>query len=242
MLIEGVEHLLLNHEVKRAAQKSLEQAIEHLKRDPYSQRSHAVLFARDKLIALCSSRQAQEMSVSDLIFLQLLSQQSAPADKSSPLHVDTHLVFLQGNQSGTYAGCIPVIMHVVRIDDDVTLIVLIEYGNLAVASGLFDIFFAMHKVRILQMQNDMDNLSAAYENLDHYIKQTIDAMKKVKYNSHEIDASLKRFINKWDLLRRKYSELFKNSEKDLILSIESNIPGMVEALKNLFKVIVERAH
>lgn len=240
MLIEGIEHLFINQEVKRSAQKSLELAIENMKRDPYSQRSHAILFAKNKLIALCSSRQAQELSVSDLIFLQLFSQQSLPLNKLPSIKVDTQLIFLQGNLNGTYAGCIPEIMHIARIDDDVTFIILIEYGNLSVSSGLFDIFFATHKVRILQMQNDMDNLRPAYENLDHYIKQTIDAMKKVKFNNQEIDASMKRFNMKWDLLRKKYLDLFKNSEKDLILSIESNIPGMMESLKDLFKVKNEK--
>lgn len=158
-------------------------------------------------------------------------------EASSTSAIDTHLVFLQGNVNGTHAGCIPHIIHICHMDDDVTLIVLIEYGNLAVSSGLFDVFFAVHKIRILQMQNDMDNLKPAYENLDHYVKQSLDAMKKAKCNNNaEHENAIKKYASKWELLRKKYSELFKNSDRDLILAIESNIPTLVDALKDLFRV------
>lgn len=150
--------------------------------------------------------------------------------------VDSHLVFLQGNINGPHAGCIPYIVHIYHMENDVTLLILLEYGSLAVSSGLFDVFFAVHKIRILQMQNDMDNLRPAYENLDHYIKQSLDALKKAKYNNVDIETSIKKYSSKWDLLRKKYLELFKNSDRDLILAIESNIPSLVEALKELFRV------
>lgn len=242
VLVEGVEHLLINQDLKRVAQKALEHAIENLKRDPYAQRSHAILFVKNKLLALCSSRQAQELSTADIIFLQIYCQQNISIETvtttANNRKIDTRLVFLQGTINGSYAGCIPHIVHVCHIgdDNDVTLIILIEYGSLAVSSGLFDVFFAVHKVRILQMQNDLENLRPAFENLDHYVKQTLDAMKKCKYNNHEIEAAIKRFGSKWELLRKKYAELFKNSDKDLILSIESNLPGLVDALKELFRV------
>lgn len=237
MLVEGIEHLFINYDLKRTAQKSLEAAIENMKRDPYSQRSHVILFVKNKLLAMCSSRQAQDLSTSDLIFLQLFCRQPSNfvATNSKKL-IETHLIFLQGNINGTYSGCIPYIVHISHFNETETFIVLIEYGNLAVSNGLFDVFFAMHKVRILQMQNDMENLRSAYDNLDHFVKQSLDAIKKVKFNNHDIEAATKRFASKWDLLKRKYSELFRNTDKDLILSIESNLPGLNDALKDLFRV------
>lgn len=54
ILIEGVESLLINIDLKKTAQKALEQASENLKRDPYSQRSHSILFVKNKLLAMCS--------------------------------------------------------------------------------------------------------------------------------------------------------------------------------------------
>lgn len=202
---------------------------------------HLTMKLMGLLFFLFFSRSAQELSTSDLIFLQIYCQKSVSAaisDETSESNrkVDTHLVFLQGNVNGTHAGCIPHIVHICHMDDDVTLIILLEYGSLAVSSGLFDVFFAVHKIRILQMQNDIDNLRPAYENLDHYIKQSLDALKKAKYNNVDIEAAIKKYSSKWDLLRKKYLELFKNSDRDLILAIESNIPSLVEALKDVFRV------
>lgn len=54
ILIEGVENLLINLDLKKVAQKALESASENLKRDPYSQRSHSILFVKNKLLAMCS--------------------------------------------------------------------------------------------------------------------------------------------------------------------------------------------
>lgn len=184
------------------------------------------------------SRAAQELSTGDLIFLQIYCRKSVFAndDIEPDRKVDTHLIFLQGNVNGSHAGCIPHILHICHMENDVTLIILLEYGSLAVSSGLFDVFFAVHKIRILQMQNDMENLRPAYENLDHYIKQSLDALKKAKYNNADIEAAIKKYSSKWDLLRKKYLELFKNSDRDLILAIESNIPSLVEALKDSYRV------
>lgn len=186
-----------------------------------------------------NSRSAQELSTSDIIFLQIYCQKSISQTvetASVDAKIHSHLIFLQGNVNGTHAGCIPHIVHIAYMSDDVTLLTLLEYGSLPVASGLFDVFFAVHKIRILQMQNDIDNLRPAYENLDHYIKQSLDALKKAKFNSADIETANKKFASKWDLLRKKYLELFKNSDRDLVLAIESNIPSLVDALKDLFRV------
>lgn len=264
-MIEGVEQLLINLDVKRVAHKAIATASENLKRDPYSQRSHSILFVKNKLLAMCSrykgekflfnkirkiikiklsskmfvlfccSRSSQELSTSDLIFLQIYCLKSILGEDVER-KVDSHLIFLQGNVNGAHAGCIPHILHICHMNDDLTLIILLEYGSLAVSSGLFDVFFAVHKIRILQMQNDMDNLRPAYENLDHYIKHSLDALKKAKYNNIDIENAIKKYASKWELLRRKYLELFKNSDRDLILAIESNIPSLVDALKELFRV------
>lgn len=189
------------------------------------------------------SRSAQELSTADIVFLQVYCQKSVTGgsdNTASDRKIDTHLVFLQGHVNATYAGCIPHIVHICHMDDDVTLIILLEYGSLTVSSGLFDVFFAVHKMRILQMQNDMDNLRPAFENLDHYVKHSLDALKKAKYNNVEIEATVKKYSSKWDLLRKKYLELFKNSDRDLILAIESNIPSLVDSLKDLFRVSCKR--
>lgn len=146
------------------------------------------------------------------------------------------MLFLQGNVLGQLSGCIPYIVHVLNLDNDLIMLLLIEYGNLHVASGLYDIFYAVHKTHILQMQNDLDNLKPSFDKLDLYVKHAQDALKRAKFNTQEVDVLIKKFSSKWDVLRKKYSELFKNCDKNLIIAIESNFPGFVDALKEIFRV------
>lgn len=87
------------------------------------------------------------------------------------------------------------------------------------------------------MQNDVDGLRPAFDKLETNVKHVVEALKKAKFNSTDIDNSTKKFINRWDVLKKKYVDLFKNCDKDLVVTIESNLPGFVEALKELFRVI-----
>ncbi|XP_037031456.1 Hermansky-Pudlak syndrome 1 protein [Bradysia coprophila] len=230
--MESVEHLLVNLDLKNIAQKTLEIATENLKQDPHSQRSHACLFVRNKFFSMFSSKQAQELSPSDILFITIFIQSLESLEKK----ISTNLLFLQGNVNGSYAGCIPHIVHVSQLDNDIILVLLIEYGNLQVASGLYDAFFAMHKTRNLQMQNDVDGLRPAFDKLESSVKHVVEALKKAKFNSTDIDNSTKKFVSRWDVLKKKYIDLFKNCDKDLVVTIESNLPGFVEALKELFRV------
>lgn len=122
------------------------------------------------------SKQAQELANSDILFLSIFIQ--SLENLSSDKRIQSYLLFLQGQVNGPYAGCIPHIVHIARMDNDVTLMLLIEYGSLQVASGLYDIFYALHKTRILQMQNDVDGLKPAFEKLDGYVKHELDALKR----------------------------------------------------------------
>lgn len=189
------------------------------------------------------SRQAQELSPADLIFLQIYNRTVRPAANAATNDAnianadDSHksLLFLQSNPNREHSGCIPYIVHITHLNDELDFVILIELGSLAMASSIFDVFFAVHKLRILQMQNDIGNLKQPFENLEHYVKLGIDAHKKTKYNS-VVDAAMKHFTAKWTLLRSKYVEFFKHNDQTSILHIESNMPIFIEALKELYHV------
>lgn len=240
VLVEGVERLLVNSDLKSVAQRTLESVTENLKQDPHSQRSHAVLFVGNKLLSMYSSKQAQELAACDLLFLSLFHQSLATdvRDRDSDTNgtsISTHLLLLQGQVNGPFAGCIPHIVHLVRLDADAVLVLLIEYGSLPVASGLYDIFYALHKTRMLQMQNDVDALKPAFDKLDGYVRQELDALRRAKLSGSEVEAAQRRFTSRWEVLRKKYVELFRGSDRDLVVTIESNLPGFMDALKELFR-------
>uniref|UniRef100_A0A182T8P2 Uncharacterized protein n=1 Tax=Anopheles maculatus TaxID=74869 RepID=A0A182T8P2_9DIPT len=129
------------------------------------------------------------------------------------------------------------IVHVVHLFEHVSLVLVIEHAHTALASHLYDVYFALHKLQSLQMQFDLDNLRGAFDALDTYTKHTQDALKKVKSNNAEVDESIRTFGVKWDTLRKKYTDYFKTSDNGLIVKIESNMPMFVESVKDLFRLL-----
>jgi hypothetical protein len=150
--------------------------------------------------------------------------------------IESYLLFLDGVSNNNQPGCVPHLVHISSLFEDIFLVHAIEYGNVNVSNGLFDVFSAMHKLQNIQMQYDIDNLRIGFEELEPCVKHTIEAMKKTKYNNAEIDDAVKSFVAKWDILRKKYQEYFKNDDRDLIIKIESNMPIFMEAVKDLFRV------
>lgn len=241
IMVEAVEQLLVNLEVRNVAIKTLQLVTEKLKQDPHSQRSHALLFVKNKFLSLYSSRQAQDLCAADILFLNIFAHAMEPESNienssKSFEKIQTFLLFLNGNYSNNISGCIPHIVHITNYSNDIKLVCLIEYGSLAVSNGIYDIFFTLNKLQCLHMQFDVDNLRPTFDSLDLHLKHTLDALKKAKYNNNDIENSIKKFISKWEILKKKYLDLFKMCNKELIVKIESNIPAFVESLKELFKL------
>lgn len=262
VLVEGVERLSVSTELKFTAHKALDAAAENLRQDPHSQRSHAALFVGNKLLSLYSSKNAQELAACDILFLALFHQSLPKAaatagERLLEATTSTHLLLLQSQVRGPFAGCIPHIVHIVRLpqqqrcdkdakedaeekeeqhdDDNAVLVLCIEYGSLPVASGLYDIFYALHKTRMLQLQNDVDGLKPAFDKLDGYVRQELDALRRAKLTGSDVESAVRRFGTRWDGLRKKYVELFRGSDRDSVVAIESNLPGFADALRDLFR-------
>ncbi|XP_076037717.1 Hermansky-Pudlak syndrome 1 protein [Oratosquilla oratoria] len=71
-LVEAVERLVVNAELSAASIKVLGSVVDKVKPAKDLTPSHAIFFVRNKLLALYSSRNAQELSASDVLFLNLL--------------------------------------------------------------------------------------------------------------------------------------------------------------------------
>uniref|UniRef100_A0A182K1A7 FUZ/MON1/HPS1 third Longin domain-containing protein n=1 Tax=Anopheles christyi TaxID=43041 RepID=A0A182K1A7_9DIPT len=235
VLMEAIEQLLVNVDVKSTVVNALQAATDRLKQDPHSQRSHSLLFVGSKFLARYSTRQAQELAAVDMFFLNMLCQMYNR--RSQRQRIESQIVFLQGSVHQSYAGCVPHIVHVVQLFEHVSLVLVIEHAHTALASHLYDVYFALHKLQNLQSQFDLDNLRGAFDALDTYAKHTQDALRKVKSNNVAVDESIRTFGVKWDTLRKKYTDYFKMSDNALIVKIESNMPMFVESVKELFRLL-----
>ncbi|XP_014089645.2 BLOC-3 complex member HPS1 [Bactrocera oleae] len=230
MLLEALPRLLVNNELNRVVHSALDAALERL-RDMGHQRAHALVFATNKFVASATSKQALAMSPSDLVFLTLLSRSLQRQHRQLNRSV---AVFLQGVSHDPQSGCVPCIAHLSQLSKGVLLIQVIEYANLHVASSMYDTFFVLQKIITLQLQGDADAMKPTYDSLESFIKQTLEALKRSKLKGDEVDTSLKKFISKWDNLKKMYADFFRSVERELLVRIESNIPSFMDELKQLF--------
>ncbi|XP_004521035.1 Hermansky-Pudlak syndrome 1 protein homolog [Ceratitis capitata] len=230
LLLEALPRLLINNELKRVVHSALDGALERL-RDLGHQRIHALLFASNKFVDSATSKQALALSATDLVFLTLLSRSLQRDGRQLNRSV---AVFLQGVSHDPHSGCVPCIAHFSQLSKGVLLVQLVEYANLQVASSMYDTFFVLQKIITLQMQGDADAMKPTYDSLESFVKQTLDALKRSKLKGDEVDTSLKKFIAKWDNLKKMYGDFFRSVERELLVRIESNIPSFMDELKQLF--------
>lgn len=227
VLLEALPQLLINGDLKTTITKIMGVSLDKLK-DIGFERAHTLMFVQQKFTGIYSTPKAIKLSASDILFTTFLHKTLQAQGKQCSEF------YLQGERSSNLYGCIPMIMQSYSLDKGVVLLFLVEYGNPYISSSLFDSFFVIQKVLNIQMQGDLDNLKPCYDNLETYAKQTLEALRKAKLKG--IDLAHKKFASKWENLKKLYSEFFKTSEKDLVLRIESNIPGFQEDLKELFRL------
>lgn len=234
VLVEAVEQLLVNSEVKSKALQGL-RLVERYKDE--SQKSHAILFVDDKLLALYSSRLSQSLSAADLLFITIFVN-TVLKETQTPKTVCSHVLFLEGSSNSKESGCIPNIIHVSRVYENIILVLLIEHANLAISNNLFDIFFAVQKVKNVQSQGDIENMKQSYESMDLHVKYAQDALKKLKTSNTDLEELIKIFGVKWEVMKKSYSDYFKTKSRNSLLKIESNLPKINDALKELFNVSI----
>lgn len=131
--------------------------------------------------------------------------------------------------------CLAHVVHVIPICEGINLLYLLEVGNLAISSSLYEAFFHLHTMQLVQIQKDVDTLRPAFENLDLAMKRLNDALKKNKNNT--IEYSAKQLIKKWDIIRKKYLDFLKTTSDEALLRAETLALGLLENLKQLLSLM-----
>lgn len=158
-------------------------------------------------------------------------------DIPSALNVATvdiysHHVLLTGTDPSF--KCVPHIVHICPISEGVQLIYMLETGNAAVSSNLYEAFLHLHVIQNVQMQRDIETLKPAFENLDLAVKKLCDSLKKVKNNA--VDGSYRQLLKRWDFIRKKYIDFLKNSVDESLLRAETATLNFLENLKELLSL------
>ncbi|XP_018044334.1 PREDICTED: uncharacterized protein LOC108684498 [Atta colombica] len=141
--------------------------------------------------------------------------------------------FLLGCQHNYTANAV----HVFELSDSINLITIVEATNLSISSGLCDSFHYLNLINNLQFQRDIDEMKPAFEHLDVAIKKVLEGIKKNRSNvGNDVDMCQKRLQTKWDFVRKKYSDLLRSRDPEVVLQIEANTSGFVETLKELLRL------
>lgn len=153
--------------------------------------------------------------------------------------------------------CLPHAVHILPLNQDIHLVVMIESGSPMLSSGLHEAFLYLTTLQTIQVrfcciltlplhvdstfiiswqvQRDLDTIRPAFENLDIAIKKTSDGIKKLGRQAI-IETCHKRLISKWDFMKKKYQEYFKSRDSECILRAESSAGGLLACLRELLAV------
>lgn len=172
------------------------------------------------------------LSSNDIFFLSILCHED-PVDELDKNGISSYQILLSGSES--QPKCLPHVVHVIPFFKGAKLIYIIEVGNPAVSTSIYETFWHMHVMQQVQIQRDKETLQVAFENLDIAIKRLNDSLKKNKNVS--IENSYKLLIKKWDVIKKKYQKYFKNSSDESLLRAETLSLGFLEHLKQLFSLI-----
>ncbi|XP_044594723.1 Hermansky-Pudlak syndrome 1 protein homolog [Cotesia glomerata] len=129
------------------------------------------------------------------------------------------------------------VVHIFQLSPGINLLTIMEVTNQAISSGLYESFYHLNVASSLQSQRDFDELRPSFDSFDSAIKKTVDGIKK--YRSHvnnDVDMCQRRLQVKWEFLRRKYMDFFKQRDSESLLQIESNMPGLIDTMIELLRL------
>ncbi|XP_057340070.1 BLOC-3 complex member HPS1 [Microplitis mediator] len=144
----------------------------------------------------------------------------------------SQLVLLGSDQTRTAN-----VVHIFELSPGINLLTIMEITNLSISSGLYDSFNFLNIMNSLQSQRDFDELKPTFDSFDSSIKKTVDGIKKYRAHvNNDVDMCQRRLQVKWEFLRRKYMEFFKQRDTESILQIESNMSGLIDTMIELFRL------
>lgn len=230
MLLETVEQLLMKTETRIAVRNALNLILDKLKQ----YRGHAILFVEGRIASIHSTNKATMLSNADLMFVRVLCHSEGRTEALS-----THSMFFEGNFPGSKIGCIPCAVHCFPIYPQVILAVVVENGNCNIPSTLYEMFFAVHRLRNIQGLIDSHSLGSAYDTLESCVKQAQDQFKKLKGCQFDVEEAAKTLLHvKWATISKSYSEhLSSNAEKEALTKLELTLPKFYSTLKDLFTLM-----
>nr|CAI5850418.1 unnamed protein product [Callosobruchus analis] len=226
-LVEAIEQLFINSDLSSATIKALKESVDKLATLIECNKIHALILVQNKFLSLYSSQNAKELSAADVVFSVILCE--TVKDRST---ISSYQVLLAGPEQ--HPKCLPHVVHIQPLSEEIHLIYLIEIGNAAVAASLYETFCHLHTMQQVQIQREKETLQPAFENLDLATRRLNDSLKKTKNSL--VENSHKQLMKKWDVIKKKYQEYLKNASDEALLRAETLALGFLENLKELLSL------
>ncbi|VVC37338.1 Hypothetical protein CINCED_3A010274 [Cinara cedri] len=256
VLIEAVEQLTVSNELSTAALTAAKTAADKMKAKSAFSRVHILIMVRQKFLTLYSSRNATDLSAGDTLFLALLAEaiqivDLEPKDKSdldviiiekdsllkseidTPRNKINSLLVLLG-QNGLKLNAV----HLSYITDGVPLFIIHEIGNDVFNTSVIDSLTSFCTIQEIQSRGTVDReaLKITYDTVDCSMKKIIDLFKKKNAPfapTRSVLAIITTLATRWEPLKKKYLEYFKNNDSTILNAINSSNINIVCSLKDL---------
>ncbi|XP_065169466.1 BLOC-3 complex member HPS1 isoform X2 [Atheta coriaria] len=237
IFVEAVEQLIVNADTSTTTLGVLQEAIEKLRCQTESNKSHALILVENKFLALYSSQNASDLGPTDIVFLTLLCQtlqkQECESDKSdseeefyspssSPIastrslveafEPEQHLDLISHQVLLTGANyepkCVPHAVHIKRLTDD--------------ANGVGGVHL------VILMETGSATLSTAlYNTFSHiHILQTVQIQRQVD--------TLRPAFENLDVSVKKLCDNLKKSKNNAIESCYKQLGKIWELMKKKY--------
>ncbi|XP_030756816.1 Hermansky-Pudlak syndrome 1 protein homolog isoform X2 [Sitophilus oryzae] len=226
--VEAIEQLVVNSDITATCLETLKNSANDLVDHSEYSKVHAILMVEDKILSLYSSVNAHQLSPTDLLFIVILTHCQINSNS-----LNSQQVLLTGNEEEP--KCLPHVIHTVPLFERVYLIYVIEIGHAAVSATLYENFCHLHALQNIQVQRDKEKIQFGFENVELAVKRLNDSIKKVKDGS--IESVHKQITKQWEIIKTKYKEYLKSGLNEAILRAETLLPGMLDELYDLFRLI-----
>jgi len=258
VLIEAVEQLTVSSELSTAALTAAKTAAEKMKAKSAFSRVHILIMVRQKFLTLYSSRNATDLSAGDTLFLALLAEAIQTADPESKDKSDLDVIIIENDNLPKSENDVPLLrnninnllvllgqnrlklnaIHLTYITDGVPLFIIHEIGNDVFNSSVIDSLTSFCKIQEIQSRGTLDRegLKIAYDSIDSCMKKIIDLFKKKNAPfapTRSVLAIITTLATRWESLKKKYFEYFKNNDSTTLNTIESSNMNIMCSLKDL---------
>lgn len=201
---------------------------------------HVLLLYRGQLVRHYSAPQATSLSSRDVG--NLISLSYGVLQNRTTQYFNA---FLHGQ---TAYECLPHVVAVTAYEEyDLKLIIAVESGNVEVARSIYKSLSFLNKVYNFTVRLDADTAKVVVDKIDFYLNHVQQCIKSAKgcfpnISAEDLDGLMKSLEKKWTAVKKKLSDLMKISYKDVLKTLDSSLPSLIESLQGTFRAIYIDGH